>query len=77
MHGSGGSRNPLEALPDSGSIGYGSLWRAGSFPYGGEETNSGRADAYEVAAYMRVKAPLASGLEAWIYVDARGKPPAA
>jgi Gamma-glutamyl cyclotransferase, AIG2-like len=36
-----------------------------------------RADAYEVAAYVRVKAPLASGLEAWVYVDARGKPPPA
>jgi hypothetical protein len=23
---------------------------------------------------VRVKAPLASGLEAWVYVDARGKP---
>ena len=34
------------------------------------------ADAYEVSAYVRVKAPLASGLEAWVYVDARGKPPA-
>ena len=33
-----------------------------------------QADAYEVAAYVRVKAPLASGLEAWVYVDARGKP---
>jgi hypothetical protein len=29
------------------------------------------ADAYEVAAYVRVKTPLASGLEAWVYVDAR------
>ena len=28
-----------------------------------------------VAAYVRVKAPLASGLEAWVYVDARGRPP--
>jgi gamma-glutamylcyclotransferase (GGCT)/AIG2-like uncharacterized protein YtfP len=37
----------------------------------------GHADEYEVAAYVRVKAPLASGLEAWVYVDARGKPPAA
>ncbi len=36
-----------------------------------------RADAYEVAAYVRVKAPLASGLEAWVYVDACGKPPSA
>lgn len=35
------------------------------------------ADAYEVAAYVRVKAALASGLEAWVYVDAREKPPAA
>ena len=33
------------------------------------------ADAYEVAAYVRVEAPLASGLDAWVYVDARGKPP--
>ena len=36
-----------------------------------------QADAYEVAAYVRIKAPLASGLEAWVYVDARGKPPSA
>ena len=35
------------------------------------------ADAYEVTAYVRVQAPLASGLEAWVYVDARGKPPTA
>jgi hypothetical protein len=35
------------------------------------------ADAYEVPAYVRVKAPLASGVEAWVYVDARGKPPSA
>ncbi len=35
-----------------------------------------QADAYEVAAYVLVKAPLASGREAWVYVDARGKPPA-
>ena len=33
-----------------------------------------RADAYEIGAYVRVKAKLASGLEAWVYVDARGKP---
>jgi gamma-glutamylcyclotransferase (GGCT)/AIG2-like uncharacterized protein YtfP len=32
------------------------------------------ADEYEVDAYVRVKAPLASGLEAWVYVDVRGKP---
>ena len=32
------------------------------------------ADTYEVAAYVRVNALLASGLEAWVYVDARGKP---
>jgi hypothetical protein len=39
------------------------------------EAELAHADAYEVAAYVRVKAPLASGLEAWVYVDARGKPP--
>ena len=41
------------------------------------EAELAHADAYEVAAYVRVKAPLASGLEAWVYVDARGKPPTA
>ncbi len=29
------------------------------------------ADKYEVAAYQRVAADLASGLRAWVYVDAR------
>jgi gamma-glutamylcyclotransferase (GGCT)/AIG2-like uncharacterized protein YtfP len=29
------------------------------------------ADEYEVAAYKRVSAKLASGKEAWVYVDAR------
>ena len=32
------------------------------------------ADAYEVDAYRRVLAPLASGLNAWVYVDARFAP---
>jgi hypothetical protein len=36
-----------------------------------------QADAYEVSAYVRVEAPLASGRNAWVYVDARGKPPSA
>jgi gamma-glutamylcyclotransferase (GGCT)/AIG2-like uncharacterized protein YtfP len=36
-----------------------------------------QADEYEVAAYVRVEAPLASGLDAWVYVDARGKPASA
>jgi gamma-glutamylcyclotransferase (GGCT)/AIG2-like uncharacterized protein YtfP len=40
------------------------------------EAELAHADAYEVAAYVRVKAPLASGAEAWVYVDAGGKPPA-
>jgi gamma-glutamylcyclotransferase (GGCT)/AIG2-like uncharacterized protein YtfP len=30
-----------------------------------------RADLYEVAAYKRTLANLASGREAWVYVDAR------
>ena len=30
-----------------------------------------RADRYEVAAYRRVLAELASGARAWVYVDAR------
>ena len=34
------------------------------------------ADAYEVDAYKRVLAPLASGRSAWVYVDARHAPDA-
>ena len=34
------------------------------------------ADDYEVAAYRREKAQLASGLFAWVYVDARSSSPA-
>lgn len=30
-----------------------------------------QADAYEVADYRRVRAPLASGSSAWVYADAR------
>ena len=33
------------------------------------------ADAYEVAAYKRVNAALASGSSTWVYVDARHAPP--
>lgn len=33
------------------------------------------ADTYEVAAYKRVFAMLASGRQAWVYVDARFAPP--
>ena len=33
-----------------------------------------RADQYEVAAYKRVIATLASGRQAWVYVDARFAP---
>lgn len=32
------------------------------------------ADQYEVAAYKRVLAPLSSGEEAWVYIDARHAP---
>jgi hypothetical protein len=32
------------------------------------------ADRYEVAAYKRVAAMLASGRQAWVYVDARFAP---
>ena len=35
-----------------------------------------QADEYEVAAYRRVAVTLASGLQAWVYVDARFAPPA-
>ena len=34
-----------------------------------------QADRYEVAAYRRVAVTLASGLAAWVYVDARFAPP--
>ncbi|HJV28334.1 MAG TPA: gamma-glutamylcyclotransferase family protein [Aromatoleum sp.] len=32
------------------------------------------SDKYEVAAYKRVLAPLSSGEEAWVYIDARHTP---
>jgi hypothetical protein len=35
-----------------------------------------RADEYEVDAYKRVLAPLASGDKAWVYMDAQSAPPA-
>jgi gamma-glutamylcyclotransferase (GGCT)/AIG2-like uncharacterized protein YtfP len=35
-----------------------------------------RADDYEVDAYRRVAVTLASGRDAWVYVDARFAPPA-
>jgi len=38
------------------------------------EAELAHADAYEVAAYVRVRARLASGVEAWVYVDKRGAP---
>jgi hypothetical protein len=33
------------------------------------------ADKYEVAAYRRIAVTLASGLGAWVYIDARHAPP--
>lgn len=39
------------------------------------EQELAHADQYEVAAYKRVAAPLASGRMAWVYVDARYAPP--
>ncbi|MGE5117659.1 MAG: gamma-glutamylcyclotransferase family protein [Betaproteobacteria bacterium] len=38
------------------------------------EAELASADRYEVAAYRRVAADLASGRKAWVYVDARGAP---
>ena len=35
------------------------------------EQDLAQADAYEVSAYQRIEARLASGLLAWVYVDAR------
>lgn len=35
------------------------------------EQDLAQADAYEVSAYLRIEARLASGLRAWVYVDAR------
>jgi len=37
----------------------------------------GNADTYEVSAYQRAAAPLASGRRIWVYVDARRAPPGA
>jgi hypothetical protein len=33
------------------------------------------ADKYEVAAYKRIAVNLASGLEAWVYIDTQHAPP--
>jgi len=38
------------------------------------DTEIAQADAYEVDAYQRVLAKLASGKQAWVYVDARFAP---
>jgi len=38
------------------------------------DTELADADRYEVAAYKRVSALLASGRQAWVYVDARLAP---
>jgi hypothetical protein len=35
------------------------------------------ADKYEVAAYRRVAVVLASGIRAWVYIDAKHGPPGA
>ncbi len=34
-----------------------------------------QADVYEVADYRRVEVTLESGLQAWVYIDARFAPP--
>ena len=34
-----------------------------------------QADKYEVAAYKRIAVTLRSGVQAWVYVDARSEPP--
>jgi gamma-glutamylcyclotransferase (GGCT)/AIG2-like uncharacterized protein YtfP len=39
------------------------------------EAEIANADSYEVAAYKRVDASLASDLRAWVYVDAHHAPP--
>jgi gamma-glutamylcyclotransferase (GGCT)/AIG2-like uncharacterized protein YtfP len=39
------------------------------------ELELAHADDYEVDDYVRVRAALASGHEAWVYVDAGGAPP--
>ena len=36
------------------------------------ERELAEADAYEPAGYERIRAPLASGREAWVYAAARG-----
>jgi gamma-glutamylcyclotransferase (GGCT)/AIG2-like uncharacterized protein YtfP len=38
------------------------------------DTELAAADRYEVAAYQRVSTVLASGKQAWVYVDARFAP---
>jgi hypothetical protein len=40
-------------------------------------TELANADTYEVTAYKRVSVKLASGQQAWVYVDAQFAPPTA
>jgi hypothetical protein len=68
---SGKTHHPIVAFTGHGE------GRVPGAPFEISDAELAHADAYEVAAYVRVKAPLASGVEAWIYVDARGKPPSA
>jgi hypothetical protein len=68
---SGKTHHPIVALSGHGED------RVAGMVFDISHAELAHADAYEVAAYVRVKAPLASGLEAWVYVDARGKPPTA
>ena len=49
--------------------------RVGGTVFDVTDAEISRADQYEVAAYKRVSAHLASGKVAWVYVDARHAPP--
>ena len=65
---SGKTRHPIVAYSGAGED------RVAGTVFEITDAELAAADAYEVDAYKRVPAPLASGRSAWVYVDARHAP---
>ncbi len=65
---SGKSHHPIVAYTGAGED------RVAGTVFEITEAELAAADSYEVDAYKRALAPLASGRRAWVYVDARHAP---
>lgn len=64
---SGSDQHPILRIGDSNDIVAGAYLEL-------TDAELARADAYEVDDYVRVAATLRSGLNAWVYVGADGRP---